>query len=151
MDCTVRPAAPGDAGAIAALEAACFSCPRTGEQIGAHLQDFLVAEAGEETFLGYADMLTVLDEGYMGNIAVSAAHRREGVGRALLAALLERGREQRLTFLTLEVRQSNAAARALYAQQGFSEVGRRKKYYEKPAEDAILMTYYYEEKRQTTC
>ena len=47
---------------------------------------------------------------------------------------------QNMAFLTLEVRESNAPARALYAKHGYRDVGRRKNYYEKPREDAILMT-----------
>ncbi len=150
MECAVRPALPGDTEAIAALERDCFSLPRDAAWIASSLPLFLVAAAGEE-LLGYADMLTVLDEGYMGNIAVVPACRRMGVGRALMESLLERGRSLRLAFLTLEVRESNAAAISLYAELGFTEVGRRKKYYEMPSEDAILMTYFYEEKEQRIC
>ncbi len=110
--------------------------------IAASLGDFLVALDGDE-LCGYGDYLAVLDEGYMGNLAVAESRRGAGVGGALLDALLARGRESGLAFLTLEVRESNAPARALYAGRGFQSVGRRKKYYEKPVEDAILMTYFF--------
>ena len=56
-----------------------------------------------------------------------------------------RGRERKLSFLTLEVRASNDPAIALYEKHGFVEVGRRRGYYEKPKEDAILMTLFFEE------
>ena len=51
--------------------------------------------------------------------------------------------EANLAFLTLEVRASNAPAIALYRKHGFEEAGRRKNYYTKPAEDAIIMTRYF--------
>ena len=50
-----------------------------------------------------------------------------------------------LSFITLEVRPGNAAAIALYEKFGFVEVGRRKNYYEKPKEDALIMTKYFKE------
>ena len=46
--------------------------------------------------------------------------------------------------MTLEVRESNDPALRLYRKYGFQEVGRRKNYYEKPREDAILMTLFLE-------
>ena len=50
-----------------------------------------------------------------------------------------------LQWITLEVRPSNASALALYTTQGFQQVGRRPKYYQKPTEDALLLTKYFEE------
>ena len=82
------------------------------------------------------------DEGYISNVAVDPEHRRQGIGGALIAELVRRAQERSLVFLTLEARESNAPARALYAQHGFSDVGVRKNYYEKPREDAILMTLF---------
>ena len=87
----------------------------------------------------------VLDEGYISNVAVSAGYRRQSVGDRLIDALVARGRDLRLSFLTLEVRRSNDPATALYAKHGFVPVGVRKNYYVKPKEDAILMTLYLKE------
>ena len=56
-------------------------------------------------------------------------------------------RGNRLAFLTLEVRPSNAAAIALYRRFGFQEVGRRKNYYDLPKEDALILTRYFEEEQ----
>ena len=85
-------------------------------------------------------MMFVLDEGYISNVAVHPQWRRQGVADALLDALTEQARQKLLSFLTLEVRESNAPAIALYEKHGFRAVGRRKSYSEKPREDAILMT-----------
>ena len=131
--------------ALVELERSCFSIPWTRAQLTAELPDerheFLVAEAGEEV-LGYVGMLFVLDEGYISNVAVAPDYRRQGVASALIRALLARAAERELSFVTLEVRESNAPAIALYEGFGFAPVGRRKNYYDAPKEDAILMTCF---------
>jgi ribosomal-protein-alanine N-acetyltransferase len=83
----------------------------------------------------------VLDEGYLANGAVARAYRRRGVAAALLREMRRRAMARGISFLTLEVRASNAPAIALYAGQGYVQVGRRKNYYANPREDAILMTW----------
>ena len=73
-------------------------------------------------------------------MAVRPEYRRQGVASQLLDVFRRFGEGQGLAFLTLEVRDSNQAARALYARHGFVEAGRRKNYYQHPKEDAIIMT-----------
>ena len=102
----------------------------------------MLAALEGDAVLGYIGLMHILDEGYISNIAVSEIHRGKGVACALVNAMKVRGAELGLSFLTLEVRTSNRAARALYTKHGFTEVGRRKGYYEKPAEDALLMTLF---------
>jgi ribosomal-protein-alanine N-acetyltransferase len=63
-----------------------------------------------------------------------------GIGSGLLRELEKKALELKLSFLTLEVRSGNSAAIALYERLGFVPVGRRKNYYERPREDALLMT-----------
>ena len=92
-------------------------------------------------------MQTVLDEGYIGNVAVRPAFRRRGIADALLDALETLGRERELSFLTLEVRAGNAPAIALYEKNGYAQTGRRPGYYDHPKEDAILMTYYLKQEK----
>ena len=125
------------------IEQQCFSLPWTEAMLRMQLQPdshvFLTAET-EGVVVGYIGMLYVLDEGYISNVAVRPDFRRRGVAEALLRALEARSRALRLSFLTLEVRAGNAAAVALYEKRGYRVVGRRKNYYEKPTEDAILMT-----------
>lgn len=142
MDYVIRKAETADVPAIAALEADCFSLPRDAGAMERAIGDFTVAVC-DGALLGYGDFLTVLDEGYIGNIAVSPEHRRKGIGAALLDELIRQGRGKELSFLTLEVRQSNAAAQELYLSRGFDIVGERKNVYERPRENALLMTYYY--------
>ncbi len=125
--------------ALAQIERECFSSPWSEaslrEELGKGI--FLVAERDGKV-LGYVGCQTVLDEGYITNIAVSPDCRREGVGRSLISGLLERAGEKGLSFVTLEVRASNLPAIGLYKSIGFGKVGVRKNFYGKPTEDAEL-------------
>lgn len=128
---------------IAGLERACFSAPWSETMLADALFDaqasFIVAEDGEGNVLGYAGLHAVLDEGYIDNIAVEPDARRHGVASALLDVFCRFG-EANLSFLTLEVRASNAPAIALYEKHGFRHAGLRRGYYQRPREDAIIMT-----------
>ena len=128
---------------IAEIEVECFSSPLNGEQIGRLLQDehvrWVVARE-EASLIGYVWAQIVLDEGYIGNVAVRAACRRRGVGDRLLNALDVLAAEEKLRFLTLEVRLGNDPALALYGKHGYRRAGLRKDYYTAPREDAVLMT-----------
>ena len=131
--------------ALVRLEAVCFSTPWTEAGLAAELSKdtavFFVAER-EETgeVLGYAGMEFVCGEGYLDNVAVFPNARRQGAGRALVGALLTYAKAHGGSFVTLEVRPSNAAAIALYESLGFAEAGRRRHFYRDPMEDALLLT-----------
>lgn len=131
---------------IRALEEQCFSVPWTEEQISSQLTDeshiFLAALDGNGSVVGYIGLMFVLDEGYISNVAVAESARGRGIAKALIAGIIERARANDLSFITLEVRESNAPARSLYSGCGFADVGIRKNYYAFPKEDAILMTLY---------
>ena len=126
---------------IAALEKLCFSMPWSERSVASELQNplslWLVAEENGRV-LGYVGSQTVLDESDMLNLAVLPECRRGGVGRALVTTLCAALQSRGSRCLTLEVRDSNAAARALYAALGFREIGRRPRYYSRPTEDAVL-------------
>ena len=96
-------------------------------------------------FVGHGGFTAVLDEGYITNIAVHPDHRRKGIAYMLTEELKNKATELKLSFLTLEVRESNLAAIKLYEKSGFQVVGKRKSFYSDPKEDAILMTYYFKE------
>ena len=137
---------------IAALEKTCFSHPWSEELLRQALWNeaaaIVVAEGEDGTVLGYAGVSTVLDEGYIDNVAVDPRFRRQGVADELVAALARFGRAK-LAFLTLEVRASNAPAIALYAKHGFQQAGRRKHYYDDPREDAIIMTLEFDHETES--
>lgn len=129
---------------VAEIEKICFSDPWSRRMLSEHLENecaaTLVALGKDGTILGYAGVLVVIDEGYVTNIAVRPEYRRQGVASALLDVFTRFARGRGLAFLTLEVRSSNAAARALYAKHGYVQAGVRKNYYEHPRENAIIMT-----------
>ncbi|WP_125116339.1 ribosomal protein S18-alanine N-acetyltransferase [Agathobaculum sp. Marseille-P7918] len=143
---TVVPMAERHLAALAEIEKACFHAPWSEsmlrEELGKGL--FLVAERDGQA-VGYVGCQTVLDEGYITNVAVSPDCRRQGIGRALIAELVSRARVQDLAFVTLEARASNAPALALYEGAGFGRVGVRKNFYTAPTEDAVLMTLFLKE------
>jgi ribosomal-protein-alanine N-acetyltransferase len=130
-------------GFAAGLERLCFSRPWSPEaiayELGNPLAVYLVAML-DGSPAGYAGMHDIAGEGYITNVAVSPGHRRKGVASALVGALNKYGEENGLGLLTLEVREGNLAARALYAGFGFVPAGRRRAFYEAPTEDAIIMT-----------
>ena len=132
--------------AVSALEAECFSHPWSKksleESLGRDNSLFLVAvENG--AVIGYAGMEVIVDEGYIFNVAVSPDFRRRGVGFALVRELVTCGMKNSLCFITLEVRESNAAAISLYSKFGFIKAGERKNYYSDPTENAVIMTKYF--------
>lgn len=143
---TVVPMAERHLAALAEIEKACFHAPWSQAMLREELDKgiFLVAERDGQA-VGYVGCQTVLDEGYITNVAVSPDCRRQGIGRALITALVARARAQALAFVTLEVRASNASALALYEGAGFERVGVRKNFYTAPTEDAVLMTLFLKE------
>ena len=72
------------------------------------------------------------------NIAVAPAFQRRGVAGKLLKVLIDHMRQNHASTVFLEVRESNLPARRFYEKQGFNEVGRRRHYYHRPDEDAVL-------------
>lgn len=99
---------------------------------------FHVAETPEGV-AGYVVALDAADEGEILNLAVAPEGRRRGLGRALIEEILDALTTRGVRYVYLEVRESNAPARALYAAFGFKDVGRRKQYYRRPVEDAIVL------------
>ena len=147
----VRKAVAADIPAVAALERSEFP-DGADEGMLARLLDaeggvILAAEEGGG-LLGCVWARFVLDEGDIGNIAVAPGFRRRGAGAALLKALLEEAERRQAAVVQLEVRESNLAARRLYEKNGFETVGKRKNYYEKPAEDAILMSKFFQKEAE---
>lgn len=87
-----------------------------------------------QDLIGFLAIQNLVGELEITQIAIKKAYQGRGLGDQLMAQLSDR-RES----IFLEVRASNEAARALYAKYGFVQVGKRKNYYQNPAEDAILM------------
>jgi ribosomal-protein-alanine acetyltransferase len=94
---------------------------------------------GGERIAGYVVALVAGSEADIADLAVAPWARRRGIGRALLDRMLEELASRSVRSVYLEVRESNRAARALYAARGFDAVGRRRGYYRRPTEDALLL------------
>jgi len=140
---TVRAATARDLDQVVAIERASFADPwsrhafaRSLEGTGVH---FDVACDASGAVVAYIVAWTVADEGEIANLAVAPAARRTGLAAMLLDRVLAAARVQGVSTLHLEVRESNQAARALYARFGFVEAGRRRDYYRKPVEDALVL------------
>ena len=127
---------------VAELEKLCFAMPWSEKSVAGELDNplalWLVAMEGDR-LAGYVGSQTVMDETDMMNLAVAPQFRRQGVGEALVNALTASLKELGSRCLTLEVRDSNEAARALYGKLGFTEIGRRRGYYRDPREDALIL------------
>lgn len=128
---------------VATLERLCFAEPWSEKSLALLLGEsavgFVVTEAGRS--VAYGGMLCVAGEGQITNIAVHPDCRRRGFGRAVTEALLRYARETDLFEVSLEVRESNEAAIALYRLLGFSVCGVRRSFYQRPTENALVMVW----------
>lgn len=129
---------------VAMLEKECFGeCAWSENSLKESLQTdgacFFVALC-DKKIAGYVGMNTVLDEGYITNVAVAGSFRRKGIADSLIARLDECMESKNLSFISLEVRVSNAPAISLYEKNGYKNLGKRKNFYRLPTEDAYIMT-----------
>jgi len=121
-----------------------FSDPWPASAFGPLLGPFawVAADAGGGGGLaGYVLAHHALDEGEILNLAVPSAYRRAGVGRALVEKVLAELAQVGVVRVYLEVRESNQSGRAFYGALGFTPVGKRRGYYARPREDALVLVY----------
>ena len=91
------------------------------------------------TLIGLGCLWAILEEAHITILAIHPRFQGQGLGQALLWALLTKAHYRQLERATLEVRDSNLAAVSLYNKFGFKEAGRRKRYYKDTGEDALIM------------
>ncbi len=101
---------------------------------------YIVAKENN-TIVGFAGILTIIDESNIMNIVIKKDKRKLGIGTMLLSKLISISKEQKLSTITLEVNEKNIPAIGLYKKFNFKQVGIRKNYYNK-TDSAILMTLY---------
>jgi ribosomal-protein-alanine N-acetyltransferase len=141
----LRAATARDVDAVAAIEVLSFSDPWSRASFASLVGNpqvwFAVAESTgtEPAVLGYAVAWFAADEGEIANVAVAPAARGRGIGAMLVEAASAEAARRGARAVYLEVRESNAVARALYASRGFAPVGRRRDYYRQPREDALVL------------
>lgn len=139
----LRPMTAADLAAVSAIEVENIS-PWTASQLAGELdQDggwqFVAAEDGCGLVCGFVCGRSCAGEGELLKIAVAREYRRQGVAGQLVAQSLRHLAEQGVGRCFLELRAANIPALALYERFGFRRVGLRKKYYDSPTDDAILM------------
>ena len=155
MTVTLRPMSAADLPAVMRLEEELFA-PDTwteamyrDELARADTRYYVVAEfdvSGDEdepvdgppVVVGYGGLIAYDDEAHVATIGVAVARQGEGIGALLLDALLAEA-DRRSPVVLLEVRADNEVAQALYRRRGFTEIGRRRGYYQPSGADAVVM------------
>ena len=142
MELVIREAQVTDIADMVFIEEECFSTPWSRKSFAESLSHtpwhFFVAVYNGK-IVGYGGVYLILDEGQISNIATLPAFRGKGIGRAVLEEIIKLCRAEGCEKITLELRESNSVARALYESCGFTQVGKRPNFYSNPQETAILM------------
>ncbi len=141
----IREARATDVKALAAIEVEAFSDPWSASAFA----DVLRMPGARATVLvdmddapvAYCVLLTAVDQGEIANLAVAKRAHRQGLGSKLLTDALDFAKARRVVSVYLEVRESNVSARELYRTKDFREIGRRKGYYQRPPEDALVLQW----------
>lgn len=140
----IRRMEAADVSRVAEIEKDCFSLPWSEQSLMDSISRkdtlFLVCEDSVSNIVGYIGMYLSFEEGDITNVAVAPLHRKKGYGEALVSRAKLFAKEQGLECILLEVRVSNDAAISLYHKMGFEKLGLRKKFYEHPTEDALIMS-----------
>jgi ribosomal-protein-alanine N-acetyltransferase len=145
MTVSIRNTESGDVDCILELEQQNFSFPHTREQLEYEIHDqvySLLTATENDAVLGYAGLMHAADEGYITNVVVSKEFRRCGIADLLLESIEQEASKLNLSFISLEVRESNYPAIKLYLKNGYIKKAVLPMYYQKPKEDGIIMTKY---------
>ncbi|HSJ32010.1 MAG TPA: ribosomal protein S18-alanine N-acetyltransferase [Longimicrobiales bacterium] len=146
-DVRLRDMVATDVPAVVAIERASYTMPWSEATFRGLLRRRdaeMVSAETEGIVIGYAAFWCVVDQGELGNVAVSAGWRGLGLGARLVEDVLRRAARRGVREVFLEVRPSNTVARQLYERLGFRPVGRRRNYYQAPVEDAIVLRHLIE-------
>lgn len=139
----IRNAEERDIKSMAELDIICFTEPWSEEAFKSEIMEndraFYIVAENNGKIVGYAGLWAILDEGHITNVAVAPEFRRKGIGRSIINTLLEVNEKNGLNSFTLEVRESNFPAQALYEEFKFKPAGVRKGYYLDNGENAIIM------------
>ena len=127
---------------VATIEKLCFAEPWSAKSLELLTNDGIgvgMVCRKDGIVCAYGGMLVAVDEGQITNIATHPDFRRMGYGKAVVEALIKYAKNNRLDSISLEVRESNKAAIDLYTSLGFKVEGKRKDFYTKPTEAALVM------------
>ena len=132
---------PEDVDEVVKIETWSFSDPWSKENFLAELDlpfSWVWAAKLDEELVGYCCCWEIEEELQIANLAVHQNFRNQGVGKKILQEILNRACQKKIKKVTLEVRESNQFGLKLYHAFGFAEIGRRKRYYQKPTEDGLI-------------
>ncbi len=144
----IRPASLEDLDHIMQLERACFandawSVQNMRDELAGAQRFYLVAYAADnlDILIGYAGLAKTpsTGQGDIQTIAVAESYRGQGLGRALMLALLDQAKQSAIQEIFLEVRADNLSAQQLYKSLGFTQIDLRKNYYQPDNVDALVM------------
>ena len=142
----VETATLADVDDVVQIEKLCYPHPWSRRQFLAALQGeasqrvIALRHAGRRgRVVGYVVLQLVVDELHVHNVAIDPGLQRRGLARRLLRIVLAWGGRRGARETWLEVRAGNEAALGLYASLGFQEAGRRRGYYSRPQEDAVVL------------
>ncbi len=93
----------------------------------------------KDELIAYCGSWHIMEEAHLTTIAVSPEYRRKHIGEALLVKVIQECYKNMVKYITLEVRESNKPAIALYEKYGFKSLGIRKGYYQDNNENALIM------------
>ena len=138
----IREMTAEDVDAVAAMEREIFTVPWKREDfadiIDKNDRGCVVAEKAGE-IIGCVVYHNIVGDVDITNVQVKEPFRGQGIGTGLMKAAMDSARAIGGRNFTLEVRESNNAARALYGSLGFVQEGKRRGFYEDPREDAVIM------------
>lgn len=109
------------------------------DEMNNNLARYYCAKTQNNELVAYAGIWNIIDEAHITTIAVKPEFMRKHIGEALIVKILEDCYNNKIKYLTLEVRESNVPAIELYKKYGFSSLGTRKGYYQDNNENALIM------------
>ena len=139
---TLEPMVPLDLAAVLRLERVCFPSSWTADSYLRELRNitsYYIVARYQGDVIGYAGMWVIAEESHVSTLAVDPAYRRRGLGEAIMRHLMDIARARQATKMTLEVREANTGAQALYRKLGFEIQGLLPHYYGDTGENAYVM------------
>jgi ribosomal-protein-alanine N-acetyltransferase len=140
-----RLSSAADLDGVLAIEQASFNNPTTrawyeGELKRPDVCFIYVLRTADQPVAAFCAFWLVAEQAHINTLAVLPELRGRGLGTQLLEVITHEAAQLGASVLTLEVRQSNDAARRLYERAGFYQDGVRKNYYTNPVEDALILS-----------
>jgi len=140
----IKPMAADDIDGIIAIEEESYGAHHWSresflQELKNELAFYYSIFAPDGNLAGYAGTWHILDEAHITNIAIAKNYRGKKYAQALLKKIIDECIQEKVKYITLEVRVSNEPAINLYTKFGFKSFGTRKKYYQDNNEDALIM------------